>query len=540
MNDRDPRTEAGVDGEPALGAEVMAEVAQDFPADEQWRRLSPRMLLVHPVREVIRFLPVLIGLLIAGSAGGGQNWWSLIGTGVAVALGLLRWFTTTYRFNQAQVQLRRGLLNKTTISAPMDRIRSVDVTATILHRALGLAEVKIGTGAGESELKLDGLSAPHAAALREDLLHRRGAGAPTSDPGPAADGAAAPVGDGTAEGVSLVKNRASQDELIYALDPAWIRYAPFSPAGLIAALAIFAVGGQIIRDSGLNVENNAQVQSTWSSLEGLGVALAVIVGIVVLLLVMVILSVGGYVLSFWGFRLAHNEAGGSFHTSRGLLTTRATSLEKRRLRGVELHEAVPLRWARGATLRAITTGVKDEGRGMSSTLAPSSPRDVVCRTADLVLGTPGALATPLQSHGAAATQRRYTRALGTCAVPAVALIALAFMVGRAWIGALAVLPLLLGIALGRSRANALGHAITARFLVARSGAITRRTSVVERDGAVAVGIRASFFQRRAGVATVQLATAAGRQRYDVLDVPSHAAVDLAEQILPGYVAQFRE
>ena len=45
----------------------MSELARDA----EWQRLDPRMLLVHPVREVMRFLPVLVGLFVAGTASGG-------------------------------------------------------------------------------------------------------------------------------------------------------------------------------------------------------------------------------------------------------------------------------------------------------------------------------------------------------------------------------------------------------------------------------------------------------------------------------------
>ena len=35
---------------------------------QEWRRLSPLMLLVYPVREVARAIPALIGLVVAGRA----------------------------------------------------------------------------------------------------------------------------------------------------------------------------------------------------------------------------------------------------------------------------------------------------------------------------------------------------------------------------------------------------------------------------------------------------------------------------------------
>ena len=62
--------------------------------EEPWQRLDPRMLLVHPVREVIRFIPVLIGIFLAGSGTDGGEWWQVLGLGVPVGLGLLRYLTT--------------------------------------------------------------------------------------------------------------------------------------------------------------------------------------------------------------------------------------------------------------------------------------------------------------------------------------------------------------------------------------------------------------------------------------------------------------
>ena len=41
---------------------------------EEWQRLSPRMLLVHPVHEVLRQIPLLIGSVVLGSATGNPLW----------------------------------------------------------------------------------------------------------------------------------------------------------------------------------------------------------------------------------------------------------------------------------------------------------------------------------------------------------------------------------------------------------------------------------------------------------------------------------
>src|SRR3954453_21075401 len=145
------------------------------------------MLLVHPVQELVRALPWLFGLLIAGSSSGRGGQWGLAGVGLAILAGILRWFTTSYRITPEQVQLQSGLLRRRLRAVALDRVRTVDVTANAMHRILGLTRVTVGTGradqGAEGALRLDGLARAASAVLRDELLHRRG-------PAPAAGGAA--------------------------------------------------------------------------------------------------------------------------------------------------------------------------------------------------------------------------------------------------------------------------------------------------------------------------------------------------------------
>jgi putative membrane protein len=151
--------------------------AQAPPAEAPWRRLSPRMLLVHPVQEVARAAPALLGLLVAGSSNGNGALWGLAGVTIAIAAGLLRWFTTSFRITADQVQVRRGLLRRRLRAVSRDRVRTVDVSANPLQRVLGLVRVTVGTGRSDRDsdggLRLDGIDAADAGGLRDQLLHAR-------------------------------------------------------------------------------------------------------------------------------------------------------------------------------------------------------------------------------------------------------------------------------------------------------------------------------------------------------------------------------
>ena len=96
--------------------------------DPSWRRLSPRMLFVHPVQEVLRVIPAIVVLVLFGR-GTGNEWWGVASLPVVIGIGLSRWFTTKYRITPDYVQVRKGLLRRQELSAPRDRIRTVDVTS---------------------------------------------------------------------------------------------------------------------------------------------------------------------------------------------------------------------------------------------------------------------------------------------------------------------------------------------------------------------------------------------------------------------------
>lgn len=504
---------------------VEAEVAK--AESQQWERLSPRMLLIHPIREVGRFLPAIIGVFIASNAGrddGMPPWLTAITVAVPILLGLLRWYLTRYRITPDQIQLRKGLFQRTTHTAPVDRVRSIDVTATPLHRVLGLAVIAIGTGADESSFKLEGMDAAAAPRLRDDLLHRRAI--------VRRDEGEAPLP------VDSDSGHSEPDQTLLRLNPAWIRYAPFGPSGLIAAGAIFALGGQLTRD--LNViPGQKWIESTSENLyTRFGAVLLIALGVLAAILLVVLLSLVAYALSYWGFTVTRNLRGRTLHVRRGLLTTRSTTLEEKRIRGVVLNEPLSFRMVGAGRLSALATGLGHEGNDsvQSDLLVPPAPAGVARQVGQEVLQASDLFATPLLGHGPAAVRRRWTRALtGGIVVAALWVGGVLLWFPSAGYAALGLLPILLACGLAADRARGLGSALTERFLLVRSGSLFRHTDALQRTGTVAVTLRRSFFQRRAGLTTLVVASAAGHEAYGVIDLPAQRAEGLAGQLLPNEV-----
>lgn len=489
-------------------------------ADTDWRRLSPRMLLVHPVIELGKAVPALLGLFVAG--GGSGSIWGSVGAAVVTAFALLRWVTTRFRITQDQVQLRRGLVRRTTLAAPRDRVRTVDVTAHLLHRVLGLAKVAIGTGTsdrkGRGRLVLDGLSTEAAGRLRVELLHRDAAGP-----------------------VSIDAGVAIEHEIV-RLDPVWIRYAPFSLSGAITGLALLGFALRINNEAHLNLGRSGPLHEMGDQLRRTSLALdiaAIALGVVVFV---ALASTVGYVLAFWNFRLSRHS-GGTLHVTRGLITSRATSIERRRLHGAEISEALLLRTVGAARCLAIATGLR-VGRGAErggELLLPPAPRAQALRVAADVLGTHAPFTSTLQRHGAAARRRRLVRAVAGSTV-LVAIIATVCLIAgiSGYVGfALLALPVL-AVPLGIDRYRSLGHCLAEGYVVVSFGSLVRRRSAIGCDGVIGWNFHSTFFQRRLGLTTLTATTAAGKQHYEIYDVSQQEARSFAEQATPGLIEQFSQ
>lgn len=465
-------------------------------APTPWRRLSPRMLLVHPLHEVLRQLPLLIGSVVLGTATGNPLW-SVAALTLLIAVGLARWFTTAYRIADDHVERREGVLARRVLSLPRNRIRSVSTDARVLHRLLGLTVVTVSTGQegrGDTAFALDAVRVEEVAGLRALLLPS------AAVPADAPDG----------------------DRVLARWQPSWLRFGPLSFTGLAMIAAALGVVYQTgvfaaLRDSPL-------VRAGLDATERAGVVVAVGTLAGGVLLASVVLSVLRSLVTYGDLVLSRSEH--VLRLEHGLLRRRQHAYDTRRLRGGTLREPLLVRLFGGARLDAVMTGVG--GSGEASLLLPPCPRDIAGAVL-AELTDPDAAAGPLREHGPAARRRRWTRALLLPAAVAVVLL-VSGAPGWTWAALFALTVCCGGLAHDRSRA--LGHRVDADWLVARAGSVDRRRDCIAAAGVIGWTVRQTPFQRRAGVATLVAATAAGVKGYRVLDVPAERAWQVAATASP--------
>jgi putative membrane protein len=521
---------------PAPAAELPGRVAGGALAEPglAWRRLSRKTMVVRPLTDLVRLLPLIAGLLILHTSTGGGLAWGVAAAVGAVVIGLVHWATTRYLITGERFYLRRGLLNQKTLSVARDRIRTVDVTAHLLHRMLGVCKVSIGTGrndlrSGES-FHLDVVTRAEAESLRIELLtgaHVREASARAGSPAaaPRAPQPPAPRAD-----AAPVRPAAAPVTEILRLRLSWLRFAPLTLAGVVVLGVLFGAVIQITNATEINIAATDPVQRVVTDFTGLSVIQRILVGGSVLLACYVLIAMIGYIAMFWDFRLVRLGTD-TLRVTRGLLSVRATTISLARLRGVEISESLLLRAARGARCIAIATGLH-VGRGAEregSVLSPPAPRAVALHVATSVLGLPEELCTgPLERHGPAARRRRYVRALAGAA----AIIAGTYLATRAqdgpawvWISSFALLPA--GALLAADRYRSLGHRLAGGWLVTRTGTLARRRNIISTDAIIGWRVHQTWFQRRQGLITLTATTAAGHQHYSVHDVPAAQGLALA-------------
>jgi putative membrane protein len=421
--------------------------------------------------------------------------------------GVLSWRATTYRVSGGAFHLKRGVLQKSERSLPLERIQSVNTVQGIVQRLFGVVEVRVEAAGGgeEPEISLPALSRNDARILREELTRTRRA--------------SGEVGEVLQEEPSpTVLRRLSVRNLFVA----------GMTSGQIGIAVSVVVGVSQTVDQLLPRDlaerfSEALLPRTVS---------AILLLVLAFVLFAWMLAILGTVLAYAGFTLSRSADGKYLHIKRGLLSRYETTVPLARIQAVKVVEGV-LRQPFGlAAVRVESAGFAEE-RGVSTILFPLLPRkeaEEFVRTAAPSFGVSLEDLKPLPAR----VRRRYAL---RAALPVLLVTTPVVIFFFPW--GLSILLLALPAALyGLLRHQAAGHSLDGDRLVLRFRRLARTTVVAPRGRLQSRGYSVSPFQRRLGLATleVEVASGSGGAAFRLADLEVLSAVGIVERLGPEVVA----
>jgi putative membrane protein len=446
--------------------------------------------------QIARMLPIFVAALAVPAL-----------IGATFKYTLYRW-----RLTGDELLLRSGVLSRRNRVIPLARVQNVEVRQNVLHRVLGVAELRVETaGAGtEAEAVLSVLGVAEAQAARVRLLAHRRASVAVSVDGEGADAverpAAPPLARLSMGDVLLAGATANEAGVIAAALAGLLQFADDLPLPFFERVGDAVMG---------------RAAESW---------LVFGAGLVMVFLVLGwIISIAGAVVRYHGFTLA--VEGGEMRKRYGLLTVHEASVPLERVQAIRVEESLPRRLLGLASLSIETAGGTPGQRGGAEAFVPIARRAEVGRLVRGIFGDADA-DTPLQPVHPAARRRLAVRYLVSLLIVWAPFWAARWLdvqpagMLAPWMALLLPLPWLAAGWAYRGR----GWALPPGYVMARSGVMTRVTWIVPDRKLQTLHLRGTPFQRRRGLATVVVDTAAGGRQAAIIDLGEPAARRLLHEL----------
>ena len=495
-----PQTSAASESGALLGEAGEAAVARLRAAHD--RRLHPLSWLFVLLGSLRQFALPLIAFVVFGQrADEDELWFQAMGlaAGLLLTLGAVaRYYTYRFRIERGVLVVRSGLLSRNLRQIPLTRIQNVALRQGLLHRLLGVAEVRLesAVGGGTPEAQMQVLSLADAAAL-EAVVQAAGAAnvpIPGEIEGDAALATAQPAAD-------------SEGRTLLSLDTAeLVKLGLTSNRGLVLGAVGFGAFAQFGGDGfSRTIANTAEAGVEYAGQLGLGWAQWLLLGFVLLLAFLALaraVAVLMVVLQFHGFRLVENAGG--LGVEQGLLTRLRMRAPLAKIQRWTVYDSLLHRFFDRRSVRVETAALQavNEQQALADVIPIAHP------------GTVDALIQrwlPDIDWGHWNWRPLHPRAWRRVLFPSLLLIggltALATLRFGPWALLLPVLLLPLAVLRARGLAKRCGWVLTDRVLAWRSGWLDRHASFAEVHRLQGLRLSQSPFDRRHGMATLYADTA---------------------------------
>ena len=317
-----------------------------------WQRTSPFAIVFFIGRTIKSFTQSLIqlvatfGVLAVLIERNPQVALAIpVGILAIIAAGVLQYWFFRFRIEEDRIHIHQGVVRKTALDLPFDRVQGINIERSLIDRILGLVTVSLDTaGSATAEGQLPSVTSE----LADDLRGRIRA----SRPAKAADDVGA--GDVPAvspDGVTRETSAPAESlgQILLKLRAGDIVRIGFANRNLVMAAAFLGIFGQsfafvaerldpIVEEAFLGAGTLIQVL----------VVIGFVIGFVIAGLAFSLL---GAFLRYHGFTLWRE--GTAYRTRAGLLTQREVVVENRKIQQLTLSHNMVLRLFRRHRLRAL-------------------------------------------------------------------------------------------------------------------------------------------------------------------------------------------
>ncbi len=470
------------------------------------KRLHGASIIVVALQQVRSLGGVLIAIVGVRLLGGRQGDLGmeliLAGLGILTIFpALVRYFTVRYELTEDAFVVTSGLLYRQNRTVPLERIQNVSLKRNLLHQVLGVTTLKIETASGgDAEVELNVVGMAEAERLTAALQR--------AERGPIADEAP----------LEQTVFRASVKDL-------FIAGATQNKAGVIILffIGLLNYAQQLVPAAAKNLPSSSAVPGASSA-----AIVTAMAALILLLLAGWILSMMTSVIVYFGFQLTRHE--GILRLKHGLITQIQATLPIRRIQSIRIVAPVLQRRLGYCNVYADSAAsYADHSSGGAAVLTPLIARDRV----EEVLH----LAFPVDPHRAEFTKvspllrrRSFVRYLlfsfvivgaAEAIVGPIAFAAMPATAAAAWFFA-------------HKRYLILGYSRIDGYVLVRDGVWKRTVSIIPEDRIQWVGLTQGPIQRRLGICTLSLVSAAvGVAPSLITDIPFDAARVLQDELIKG-------
>lgn len=413
----------------------------------------------------------------------------LVAGSIALSLGrlVLRWMKLEYRVGSDEIRIDSGFFHRTSRAIPFDRVTDVDLEQGPLQRLLGLAKVKLETGASagskEEEGILHTISLARAEALREHIRARKGL-------------ARTPVPAAVAEaGASS----------IYAMDTQRVLTAGLFNFSLAVIAGLFGATQTIGQPWGIDPFQRSfwlDLLARSEPLERLILAhqmVAIVAGSLLLILLGIGTGMIRTIMREYGFRLDRTETG--FRRRRGLLTLTDVTIPAKRAQAAILGSGAIRRHFGWWELKLQSLS-QDGGKG-DHVVAPLAHEE----EAETILSSLGWRTRPGEGTWRPVSKAYVTSQLLSLVPIAIATIATLIAVGP--IGLLGIPVAVAIVALRWASWRNTRFALDGGSLFVETGWWRQRRNIVPAGKIQSIDLNESWWSRLFGICSLRLGVAGG-------------------------------